>query len=747
MRVSSALPVVSTVVALFASFPSALAEGEVPTPDYAKPVPYEFDTGTLHNPTAHLAPVHSHIVQIPGVPSLRLIFAEVDVEEGSYLVVTSLTDGHQHVMGSGEVIKWSQTTAYYNGDAVQLDLFLGPGARGSYRIDHALVGIAGLTTEEICGVDDRVPTTDNRAVRLLNIFGTSACSGWLASADDCIFSAGFCFPGFATVAEVNVPLSNPDGSFNHPPPVDQFPVDPASLTFVSSGFSQNWALGRLLPNNVGQSAATLHGYFTLASSDAPVGTTIRTTGFGIDDGTANQTNQTVTGPLVSTTVAYFYDVDTETGGFGSVVCDDATGEAVAIQSTGGCSNGAAVGTPIVNNEPLQSAFHTLCAQGDPGPPTAELDSDVTTAVAGQTVFFSDQSAGVPTAWMWDLDGDGLTDSTLEAPSFLYDTPGTYDVTLTVSNSFGSDTRSELAYITVIPATPVNLPYSQAWTGGLPADGSWLFQSSTPNGAISAGSDGTPSPGSGGPGLLMATAFGGPFNTNEASLLFQLPSGSVTLRYQFKEFLDEPHPEDGVFLSNGTSEVQLASHQNGQSDWGLVEIDVAAAAQTAGFAVNEELRVVFRQRDNTPIPIDGVAIDDVELIGGDATFTASPSFLSASLGGTITFSIDAGQGSASDLYAIVGTASGTSPGFNTQGFTIPLNPDPWFFLTVTQPNTPPLSNTIGVLDAGGKGAGQLTLPAGAAGALVGLVFDHLYATLTPGATILTVSNTSSFTVIP
>ena len=737
-------------VAYLSLLPALVAEDEVPTPDYATPVPYDYDTGTLRNPTAHLAPVHSHIVQIPGVPSLRVFFEEVDLDEASYLVVTSLSDGHHHVMSNDELVKWSHTTAYFNGDAVQLDLFLAPGARGSYRIDHALVGIAGVTTETICGsTDDRVPSNDNRSMRMLNGSGTSACSGWLASADDCVLSAGHCFPTFASVAEVNVPLSNPNGSFNHPPPQDQFPVDQNSLSWTNGGPGNDWAVAKLFTNNIGQSASTLYGFFPLATASATVGTTVRLTGYGSDSGTANQTNQTHTGPLTSTGSSYTYQVDTTGGNSGSVVYNDATGDAIAIHTHGGCSStgGSNLGTRLVTNSGFNNAFDSTCAQGDPGPPTAALDSDVTSAVAGQTVFFTDESTGIPSAWTWDFDGDGITDSTAENPSFQYDVAGTFNVTLTVSNSFGSDTKTEIAYITVIPSAPVTLPYTQDWTGGLPTDGSWIFQSSTPNGSISAGSNGTPSPASGGPGLLMASAQDGAVVTNEASLLFRLPAGSVTLRYQFKEFSDEADPEDGLFLSNGTTEVQLVSHQNGQNTWALVQVDVGTAAQSAGFAVNEVLRLIFRQRDNFPIPTDGHAIDDIVFDGDGASFTATPGVLSASFGGTIQFTINAGGSSANDIYAIVGSASGTSPGFNAQGFAIPLNPDPWFFLTVTQPSSPPLSGFVGVLDANGQGSGQLTLPPGAAGSLVGLVFDHLYATVTAGGTILTVSDTASFLVIP
>jgi len=46
--------------------------------------------------------------------------------------------------------------------------------------------------------------------------------------------------------------------------------------------------------------------------------------------------------------------------------------------------------------------------------------------------FTDDPAGVQT-WDWDLDGDGVTDSTVASPTFTYASCGSYDVTLTVTD--------------------------------------------------------------------------------------------------------------------------------------------------------------------------------------------------------------------------------------------------------------------------------------------------------------------------
>ncbi len=84
----------------------------------------------------------------------------------------------------------------------------------------------------------------------------------------------------------------------------------------------------------------------------------------------------------------------------------------------------------------------------PALPVAAFDADVRSGLAPLTVQFSDNSTGDPTAWAWDFDGDGMVDSTDQNPTHTYDAAGTYDVTLTVNNSAGSDSGVEPESITV-----------------------------------------------------------------------------------------------------------------------------------------------------------------------------------------------------------------------------------------------------------------------------------------------------------
>ncbi|MFA5613262.1 MAG: PKD domain-containing protein [Methanoculleus sp.] len=81
------------------------------------------------------------------------------------------------------------------------------------------------------------------------------------------------------------------------------------------------------------------------------------------------------------------------------------------------------------------------------PPVAAFTADPTEGNAPLTVQFTDESAGNVTAWAWDF-GDGNT-STEQDPIHTYESPGTYTVSLTVSNAYSEDTETRTNYITVL----------------------------------------------------------------------------------------------------------------------------------------------------------------------------------------------------------------------------------------------------------------------------------------------------------
>lgn len=108
-------------------------------------------------------------------------------------------------------------------------------------------------------------------------------------------------------------------------------------------------------------------------------------------------------------------------------------------------------------------------------------------------------------------------------------------------------------------------------------------------------------------------------------------------------------------------------------------------------------------------------------------------LSVATGGTQTFQLTSPQ--LGDLYLLLGSASGTSPGMASGPFTVPLNMDPYLQYTLIHPNQFPLTDSFGTLlgtvaDPLGHATASFQLRRQYAPALVGLVAHHAYVTLDP-----------------
>ena len=95
---------------------------------------------------------------------------------------------------------------------------------------------------------------------------------------------------------------------------------------------------------------------------------------------------------------------------------------------------------------LRMEFYGLYAH----PLVANFTSDITTGTVPLSVNFTDTSTGDPRTWAWDFENNGSTDSTLQNPTFVYTTPGTYSVKLTVTGLPPSNTIVKTNYITANP---------------------------------------------------------------------------------------------------------------------------------------------------------------------------------------------------------------------------------------------------------------------------------------------------------
>ncbi|MBI3501923.1 MAG: T9SS type A sorting domain-containing protein [Bacteroidetes bacterium] len=81
-------------------------------------------------------------------------------------------------------------------------------------------------------------------------------------------------------------------------------------------------------------------------------------------------------------------------------------------------------------------------------PMANFGADKYIGCPSMGVQFTDYSAYQPTSWSWSFPGGTPSTSTQQNPFVVYNTPGTYNVSLTVTNANGSDTKTVNTYITV-----------------------------------------------------------------------------------------------------------------------------------------------------------------------------------------------------------------------------------------------------------------------------------------------------------
>jgi PKD repeat protein len=98
------------------------------------------------------------------------------------------------------------------------------------------------------------------------------------------------------------------------------------------------------------------------------------------------------------------------------------------------------------------------------PPVAEFTASTTSPAVNSTVVFTDQSQNVPTSWAWSFSPADITyvngtSATSQNPEVLFSNLGTYTVSLTASNAYGSDIKVKTNYINVVTCTYCTTSYS------------------------------------------------------------------------------------------------------------------------------------------------------------------------------------------------------------------------------------------------------------------------------------------------
>jgi hypothetical protein len=284
------------------------------------PVPYHVDTGLLSNDSATQRIQHTEVIRLDGADWIRLYFGDVQLDSSSFLRITSDYDGEVQELDAAALEMWSNTTAYFNGDIVTVELVAEPNSQNRLEINEvAWEDLIQLPTAGCdpgcCGpTDDRVSSNMLWSNRLV----PAGCTASIYNTDSCAVSAGHCTSG-GMVLQFNVPSSNPNCSLNAPPIADQFPV--TAFQFTNGGPGNDWLAMTVGTNNLDEKPFDRYGEFRpIASTPPQVGQPATVWGYGVDDQcTVSQTQQTSDGfieQVLSTIVRYSIDVTFGNSGSG-----------------------------------------------------------------------------------------------------------------------------------------------------------------------------------------------------------------------------------------------------------------------------------------------------------------------------------------------------------------------------------------------------------------------------------------------
>lgn len=99
-------------------------------------------------------------------------------------------------------------------------------------------------------------------------------------------------------------------------------------------------------------------------------------------------------------------------------------------------------------------------------PLANFSTSNTSVCVGSCISFTDASTNNPTAWNWSFPGSTTPSSTSQNPSNIcYNTPGTYNVSLTAINGSGNNTLTLNGFITVYAIPAANAGSNQTICAG------------------------------------------------------------------------------------------------------------------------------------------------------------------------------------------------------------------------------------------------------------------------------------------
>ncbi|QTA85422.1 SBBP repeat-containing protein [Desulfonema magnum] len=142
------------------------------------------------------------------------------------------------------------------------------------------------------------------------------------------------------------------------------------------------------------------------------------------------------------------------------------------------AEGSRAGTlTIASNADGSPHTVSLFGIGETGDFVCDFSASSQNVCAGMAVTFTDLSSDTATSWSWLFPGGTPDSSNEKNPTVVYDTPGTYEVTLAIKNETDTNTMTKQAYITV---------FEGETTGGDSDGAEWLWVKQAGSDAFDAG---------------------------------------------------------------------------------------------------------------------------------------------------------------------------------------------------------------------------------------------------------------------
>ena len=378
----------------------------------------------------------NEIIRGSEAPWLRIYFNDANLGKNSFIIMRSVWDGKEQKFDETSIEQWQYSSAYFNGYEIVIELHVAAFDENIFfNINELAVG-EFIDDDDLyfsqCGpTDDRISSDQHATGRLLSI----GCTAWIIPNGHFV-SAGHCLDGGGSnTVQFQVPPSLPNGTIQHPGPEDQYSVNVATKVFVNGGIGNDWGTFEVFPNSItGLMPKEAQGAFWPLVQDLGPDS-IRITGYGVDTGVDNQTQQTHIGPNAgSSGTTMRYVTDTQGGNSGSPVIDGLTGNAVGVHTHGGCTStgGNNNGTSTFN-----SAFWIAVEQGagncpieaasNPNPANGTTDVSINIAeltwsngadAISNELYFGTDPANLPLvqsgtlATSWDVTGGPLSYQTI-----------------------------------------------------------------------------------------------------------------------------------------------------------------------------------------------------------------------------------------------------------------------------------------------------------------------------------------------